>query len=62
MEAELEASKRGLVPILYINIIVDLINVKHETAVTVHQNLLADTYHKVLYTFQGNFVFLNMRT
>ena len=44
---------RGLVPISYINIIVDVINAKHETAVTVHQNLLPDTYHKVLYTFQG---------
>ena len=40
-------------PISYINIIVDVINAKHETAVTVHQNLLPDTYHKVLYTFQG---------
>ena len=39
--------------ISYINIIVDLINVHHETAVTVHQNLLPDTFHKVLYTFQG---------
>ena len=28
-------------------------NVQHETAVTVHQNLEPDTYHKVLYTFQG---------
>ena len=28
-------------------------NVQHETAVTVHQNLENDTYHKVLYTFKG---------
>lgn len=40
-------------PISYINIIVDLMNVQHETAVTVHQNLENDTYHKVLYTFKG---------
>ncbi len=53
LEAELEAHKRGLVPISYINIIVDLMNVQHETAVTVHQNLLPESYHKVLYTFQG---------
>ena len=31
---------RGLVPISYINIIVDMMNVQHETAVTVHENLL----------------------
>ena len=48
---------RGIVPISYINIIVDLINVHHETAVTIHQNLLPDTYHKVLYTFQGRYLF-----
>ena len=44
---------RGLVPISYINIIVDMMNVQHETAVTVHENLLPDTFHKVLYTFHG---------
>ena len=30
-----------------------MMNVQHETAVTVHENLLPDTFHKVLYTFHG---------
>ncbi len=68
IEAEIEG-RRGYVPISYINIIVDTevkeapeatakVKVKESvhyksTAVTVHENLLADTFHKVLYTFQG---------
>ena len=60
-------TRRGLLPISYVNVIVDLVvgdapvpdssaqsgsDDFKTSAVTVHENLVVDTFHKVLYTFQ----------
>ena len=54
MVGEVDDGRKGLVPISYVNIIVDEnYDDVRATAVTVHGNLTPDSYHKVLYTFQG---------
>lgn len=59
LEGEIDAQK-GLIPIKYVNVIVDCEMkegdepaLSRSTAVTVHENLLPDTYHKVLYNFHA---------
>ena len=54
VEGEIDNHK-GMFPINYVNIIVDCDTNYSEksTAVTVHDNLLPDTYHKVLYNFHA---------
>ena len=51
---EIDESRRGLIPISYVNVIVDCVQEEiKQSAVTVHENLTVDTFHKVLYTFQA---------
>ena len=54
LEGEIDGN-RGMFPISYVNVIVDCGggSGSRSTAVTVHENLLPETYHRVLYNFSA---------
>lgn len=53
VEGEIDGH-RGMFPISYVNVIVDCSSeASRSTAVTVHENLQPDTYHRVLYNFSS---------
>ena len=53
LEGEVDG-QRGIFPISYVNVIVDCgEGEKRSTAVTVHENMEPDTFHRVLYNFSA---------